>query len=96
MGNRDGEDIINIIVGKGGRRFIARHMYNFFVADTQVPAWQNTPPRDPEAIKMLEDEYFRSNCDESLDAAGAVQPDFFKDARPRQESCAVIGTMRLG
>ena len=42
-------------------RFVSRHLYNFFVADEpQVPAWQNTPPRDLEAINMLEEEYFRS------------------------------------
>ena len=46
-GNFDGEDIIDIIVQQPAcHRFIARHLYNFFVADEpQVPAWQTTPPR---------------------------------------------------
>ena len=64
-GNLNGDDIIDSIVKQpGAARFIARHLYNFFVADEpQVPAWKDTPPRDPEAIKLLEDEYFRSNYD---------------------------------
>ena len=43
-GNFDGEDIIDIIVQQPAcHRFIARHLYNFFVADEpQVPAWQTT------------------------------------------------------
>ena len=33
------------------RKFICRHLYNFFVADEpQVPAWSIEEPRDPEAI----------------------------------------------
>ena len=61
-GNFNGDDIIDLIARQQSTaRFISRHMYNFFVADdVQVPAWQNTPPRDLETIKMLEDEYFRS------------------------------------
>ena len=46
-GNFNGEDIIDIIVKQPATaRFLARHMYNFFVADEpQVPAWKDTPPR---------------------------------------------------
>ena len=57
-GNFNGQDIIDIIVKQpGAARFVARHLYNFFVADEpQVPAWKNTPPRDPEAIKILEED----------------------------------------
>ena len=41
-GNFNGEDIIDIIVQQPAcHRFIARHLYNFFVADEpQVPAWR--------------------------------------------------------
>jgi uncharacterized protein (DUF1800 family) len=62
-GNWNGEDIINIVAKQPATaRFVARHLYNFFVADEpQVPAWQHTAPRDPEAIRQLEAEYFRSN-----------------------------------
>jgi uncharacterized protein (DUF1800 family) len=99
-GNWNGEDIVDIIVKQPATaRFIARHMYNFFVADdVQVPAWQNTPPRDPEAIKMLEDEYFRSNYNIRSMLQVLFNSDFFKNARfakVKSPAEAVIGTMRL-
>jgi len=99
-GNWDGEDIVNIIVKQPATaRFVSRHMYNFFVADdVQVPAWQNTPPRDPEAIKMLEDEYFRSNYNIRSMLRVLFNSDFFKNARfakVKSPAEAVIGTMRL-
>ena len=61
-GNLNGEDIIDIIAKqRAAARFVSRHLYNFFVADEpQIPSWQDTPPRDPEAIKLLEDEYLRT------------------------------------
>ena len=82
-GNWNGEDIITIIVKQPATaRFVARHLYNFFVADdVQVPAWQNTPPRDPEAITMLEDEYFRSNYEIRSMLRVLFNADFFKNAR---------------
>src|SRR6266852_4699724 len=96
----NGEDIVNIIVKQPATaRFIARHLYNFFVADEpQVPAWQNTPPRDPEAIKMLEDEYFQSNYDIRSMLRVLFDSDFFKNARfakVKSPAEAVIGTVRL-
>ena len=44
-GNLNGEEIIDIIARQPATaRFVARHLYNFFVADEpQVPAWQETP-----------------------------------------------------
>ena len=99
-GNFNGEDIINIIVKQpGAARFISRHMYNFFVADEpQVPAWKDTPPGDPEAIKILEDEYFRSNYDITSMLRVLFNSDFFKNARftkVKSPAETVIGTMRL-
>ena len=99
-GNWDGEDIINIIVKQPATaRFIARHLYNFFVADdVQVPAWQNTPPRDPEAIKMLEDEYFQSGYNIRSMLRVLFNSDAFKNARFSKIKGpieTVIGTMRL-
>ncbi|GIT44317.1 MAG: hypothetical protein Ct9H300mP11_22530 [Chloroflexota bacterium] len=33
-------------------RFLARHLYRFFVADEpDVSSWNSTPPNDPEAIE---------------------------------------------
>jgi uncharacterized protein (DUF1800 family) len=98
-GNWNGEDIIRIIAKQPATaRFISRHLYNFFVADEpQVPAWQHTPPRDPAAIKMLEDEYFRSNGDIRSMLRLLFNADFFKNARFAKVKSpveTVIGTIR--
>ena len=99
-GRWNGEDVVDIIARQPATaRFISRHLYNFFVADEpQVPAWQDTPPRDPVAIKMLEDEYFRSDYDIGSMLRTLINSDFFKDARfakVKSPAEAVIGTMRL-
>ena len=99
-GRWNGEDVINIIARQpAAARFISRHLYNFFVADEpQVPAWQDTPPTDPEAIKNLEDEYFRSNYDIGSMLRVLFNSDFFKNARfakVKSPAEAVISTLRL-
>ena len=99
-GNFNGEDIVDIIVKQPGTaRFVARHLYNFFVADEpQVPAWKDTPPRDIEAIKMLEEEYFRSNYDISSMLRVLFNSNFFKNSRfekVKSPTETVVGTMRL-
>jgi len=99
-GNWNGEDIINIIAKQpAAARFVARHLYNYFVADEpQVPAWQHTAPQDPEAIKQLEAEYFRSNYDIRSMLQVLFNADFFKNARfARVKSPVetVVGTTRL-
>ena len=99
-GNWNGEDIVKIIAKQPATaRFISRHLYNFFVADEpQVPAWENTPPRDPEMIKALEDEYFRSNYDIRSMLRVLFNSDGFKDARfekVKSPTETVVGTMRL-
>ena len=99
-GRWNGEDVIDIIAKQPATaRFISRHLYNFFVADEpQVPAWQHNPPNDPEAIKTLEEEYFRSNYDVRSMLSVLFNSDFFKQARfakVKSPTEAVIGTMRL-
>jgi uncharacterized protein (DUF1800 family) len=99
-GRWNGEDIIDIIVKQPATaRFVARHLYNFFVADEpQVPAWKDTPPRDPAAIKMLEDEYFRSNYNIGSMLRVLFKSEFFKDARfakVKSPAETVVGTLRL-
>ena len=99
-GNWNGEDIINIVAKQPGTaRFISRHLYNFFVADEpQVPAWQDTPPGDPEAIKALEDEYFRSGYDIRSMLRVLFNSDAFKNSRftkVKSPTETVVGTMRL-
>ena len=82
-GNFNGEDIIDIICQQPATsRFIARHLYNFFVADeAQVPAWQNVAPGDPEAIKTLADAFVESEYDMTAVLRTLFNSDFFKEAR---------------
>jgi hypothetical protein len=99
-GNFDGEDIIDIVVQQPAcHRFIARHLYNFFVADeAQVPAWQTTPPRDPAAIDTLAKAFVESQYDMRSVLRVLFLSDFFKEARfARIKSPAevVVGLMRL-
>ena len=82
-GNFNGEDIVDIIVRQPATaRFIARHLYNFFVADEpQVPSWNETPPQDPEAIDILVEAYFQSDGNMSDVLRALFNSDFFKEAR---------------
>ena len=63
-----------------------------------MPAWQHSPPRDPEAIKLLEAEYFRSKYDIRSMLRVLFNSDFFKEARfakVKSPAETVAGTMRL-
>ncbi len=82
-GNLNGEDIIDIIVQHPAcHRFIARHLYNFFVADEpQVPAWQIEPPQDPEAIEALVTSFRESGYEMKAMLRTLFTSDFFKAAR---------------
>ena len=99
-GNWNGDDVVELIAKQPSTaRFISRHLYNFFVADdVQVPAWQDTPPRDLETINMLEDEYFRSGYNIGSMLRVLFNSDAFKEARfakVKSPAEAVIGTMRV-
>ena len=99
-GRWNGENVVEMIAKQPATaRFISRHLYNFFVADeAQVPAWQNTPPTDPDAIKVLEDAYFQSSCDIRSMLRVLFNSDFFKEARfakVKSPAEAVVGIMRL-
>jgi hypothetical protein len=99
-GNFNGEDIIDIIVQQPAcHRFIARHLYNFFVADEpQVPAWQTTPPRDPEAIETLAQAFAKSQYDIRSTLRVLFLSDFFKRARfakIKSPAEVVVGLLRL-
>ena len=101
-GNFNGEDIIDIIVKQPATaRFLSRHLYNFFVADEpQIPAWQHTPPNDLEAIKVLENEYFRSGYDIKSMLRVLFNSDFFKSdqsrfAKVKSPAEVVVGTLHL-
>ncbi len=99
-GNLNGHDVIDIIAGQPATaRFIARHLYNFFVADEpQVPAWSVAPPRDPEAIDALVQAYFDSGGEMRSVMRVLFNSDFFKESRfKRIKSPAelVAGVMKL-
>ena len=101
-GNFDGFDIINIICEQESTaRFIARHIYHFFVADEPpVPSWPYTPPRDPEAIEFLSSVYFDSNYDIRKMLTALFNSDFFKSQEIRYSKVKspaefVAGTLRL-
>ena len=99
-GNLNGEDIIRIICEQPATaQFIARHLYNFFVADeAQVPAWAVTPPIDQEAVDLLADTLVESNYDIRSTLKVLFKSDFFKNARfARLKSPAevVVCTLRL-
>jgi uncharacterized protein (DUF1800 family) len=100
QGRFNGGDVIAIIARQPATaRFISRHLYNYFVADEpQVPAWQHTPPQDPELIKALEEEYFRSGYEIRSMLRLLFNSDSFKNARfakVKSPSEVVCGTLRL-
>ncbi|MCZ6867319.1 MAG: DUF1800 domain-containing protein [Chloroflexi bacterium] len=80
-GRFNGEDIIDIIMRQPATaRFIARHLYNFFVADeVQVPSWQDVAPRDPVAIDLIGDAFISSGYDIRSTLRVLFNSDFFKD-----------------
>ena len=99
-GQFDGQDIIDIVVKQPATaRFIARHLYNFFVADEpQVPAWNIVPPKDPDAIETLMEAYSASGGDIRSILRTLFNSNFFKEARfQRVKSPAelVAGTVKL-
>ena len=99
-GSFDGEDIIDIILEQPAcPRFIARHLYNFFVADEpQVPAWSIEGPRDPEAVEMLSETLVRSGYEMRPVLRALFNSDFFKEseyAKVRSPVEVVAGTLRM-
>jgi uncharacterized protein (DUF1800 family) len=101
-GRFNGEDIINIICEQPATaRFIARHMYHFFVADEPpVPQWPYTPPRDPAAIETLSNTYFESNYDIASMLRVLFNSDFFRSEASWYEKVkspaeVVAGVLRL-
>ena len=99
-GNFNGEDIIDIVCQHPATaQFIARHLYNFFVADeAQVPAWPVTPPKDQDAIDLLADTFTESGYDMTAVLRVLFNSEFFKNARfarLKSPTEVIIGTLRL-
>ena len=96
----NGEDIIQIILEQPAcSRFIARHLYNFFVADeAQVPAWDIEPPRDPAAIDLMAKTLVDNNYELRPVLRLILNSDFFKQAmfqKVKSPIEVVVGTLRL-
>ena len=99
-GRFNGEDVVDIICQQPATaRFLARQLYNFFVADEPpVPQWSNTAPRDPEVIDILVRAYFDSNYDIRSILRVLFNSDFFKNARfqkVKSPTELVVSTVRL-
>ncbi|MXX54040.1 MAG: DUF1800 domain-containing protein, partial [Dehalococcoidia bacterium] len=79
---------------------IARHLYNFFVADEpQVPAWSVEPPQDPDAIDELVKAYFDSDGDMRHIMRTLFNSDSFKNAmfkKVKSPTELVAGVLKLG
>ena len=63
-----------------------------------MPAWQSTPPQDPEAIKLLEAEYFRSDYSVGAMLRVLFNSEFFQNSRftkVKSPAELVAGVMRL-
>ena len=99
-GDFNGDDIVRIICRQPATaRFIARHLYDFFVADEEpVPQWPYTAPRDPDAIDVLSQAYFDGDHEIRHMLRVLFNSDFFKEAQYARVKCPaelVAGTMRL-
>ena len=101
-GRFNGEDIIDIVIRQPATaRFVARHLYNFFVADEiQVPSWQDVAPRDPAAVNIIGDAFISSGYDIRSTLKMLFNSDFFKDeavrfAKVKSPAELIAGTMRL-
>ena len=95
-----GEDVIDIICqNPATARFVARHLYNFFVADEpQVPAWETVPPRDPEAISALAEAFVQNGYEIRSVLRVLFNSDFFKNAqfdKIKSPAELVVGTARM-
>ena len=101
-GRFNGEDVIDIICQQQATtRFIARHMYSFFVADEPgVPQWPYTPPADSQAIEQLSQAYLDSNYDIAAMLRVLFNADFFKSqnawySKVKSPVELVAGVLRL-
>ena len=99
-GRFNGEDIVEIVVRQPAcARFIARHLYSFFVADEPpVPRWSIEPPRDPAAVDLLAGRLIESGYEMKPVLHTLFNSDFFKRAmfqRVKNPAEVVVGTLKL-
>jgi uncharacterized protein (DUF1800 family) len=98
----NGDDILDIICKQPATaRFLARHLYNYFVADdAQIPAWRLTPPQNLNLIQAMEKAYFDSGYDITEMLRVLFNSDTFKSeevryAKVKSPAEVVAGTLRL-
>ncbi len=99
-GRLNGEDVIDVVVKQPATaRFIARHLYTFFVADEPgVASWNELPPQDADAIDTLVTAYFESGANMRHILRVLFNSDFFKEASYRKVKSpteVVTGVMKL-
>ena len=85
-GRFNGGDIVDIIARQPATaKFLSRHLYNFFVADEpQVPAWEQVPPQDPQAIEILMGAYIDSDGDIRSILRVLFNSVFFEEAQSKK------------
>ena len=98
-GNLNGEDIVDIIVKQpASPRFLARHLYRFFVAEEPpVSSWNTAPPSDPKAIEILVQAYEESGGDIRSILRALFNSDFFKSsqyARVKSPAELIVGAVK--
>ena len=98
----NGDDILDIICKQPATaRFLARHLYNYFVADdVQIPAWRLTPPQDLDLIQKMEKAYFDSEYDITEMLRILFNSEKFKSesvryAKVKSPAEVVAGTLRM-
>ena len=101
-GDFNGEDVVEIICRQEATpRYIARHLYHYFVADEPpVPQWPHTPPANPDAIDAMTDAYFESDHSIKHMLKALFTSDFFKEeafrySRTKSPAEMVVNTLRL-
>ncbi len=102
VGDFNGDDIVDIICKQPATaRFIARHLYHYFVADeVPVPQWPYTPPKDQQAIDSMTEAYFASDYSIGAMLETIFRSDYFKSddarlARIKSPVEMVVGTLRM-
>jgi len=98
-GNFNGQDVVEIICRQEATaRFIARHIYNFFVADeVPVPQWSYTDPKDPQAVDFIAKSYKDHDHNIGSVMRDLFNSDFFKSSmykKVKSPTELVIGTLR--
>ena len=99
-GNLNGDDVVEVILSQPATpRFIARHLYNFFVADEpQVPAWPFEGAGDPAAVETLASALVDSGYEMKPVLRTLFNSDFFQEAhyrKVRNPAEVVAGTLRM-